>query len=58
MYGICYVQLFFEKPLVRSTFFKSFPPPPPAISALTLFPGLFTVPLTRMTDLLSRLKNF
>ena len=27
-------------------------------SALTLFPGLFTVPLTRMTDLLSRLKIF
>ena len=25
-------------------------------SALTLFPGLFTVPLMRMTDLLSRLK--
>ena len=23
-----------------------------------LFPGLFTVPLMRMTDLLSRLKNF
>ena len=25
MYGICYVPFFFEKPLVRSTFFKSFP---------------------------------
>ena len=28
------------------------------LSALTLFPGLFTVPLMRMTDLLSELKFF
>ena len=30
MYGICWVPFFFfEKPLVKNTFFKASPPPPP-----------------------------